>query len=86
VVLNRVGCADCEITLKKAEETIGMAAFWQVPNDTRSMLGSRNNGVPLLEFAPKSKLHQNIKDLGDALIGKKEAAPKKERRGFFSFR
>ncbi len=87
VVLNRVGCAETEITLAKAEETIGQPVFWQVPNDTRSVLGSRNAGVPLVEFAPRSKVHQSIVALGEALVGKKkDAAAKKERRSFFSFK
>jgi pilus assembly protein CpaE len=87
VVLNRVGAAETEISLKKAEETIGQPVFWQVPNDTRCMLGSRNAGVPLLEFAPKSKVNQSIIELAQALTGKHgQAAPKKERRGFFSFK
>jgi pilus assembly protein CpaE len=87
VLLNRVGAAETEISLKKAEETIGKPVFWQVPNDTRSMLGSRNAGVPLMEFAPKSKLHQNLQGLAQTLFGKNgQAEVKKERRGFFSFK
>ena len=38
VVLNRVGSDDGEISLQKAEETIGKPVFWQVPNDFKSML------------------------------------------------
>lgn len=37
IVLNRVG-SDGDISLKKAEETIGKQIFWQVPNDSRSMI------------------------------------------------
>jgi pilus assembly protein CpaE len=87
VILNRVGAEETEISLKKAEETIGQSVFWQVPNDSRAVLGSRNAGVPLLQFAPKSKIHQSISGLAGALIGKTAPAPaKKERRGFFSFK
>src|SRR5437899_498713 len=59
VVINRVGSEDGEISLKKAEETIGKPVFWQVPNDYKSMLGARNAGVPLIQHAPKSKIHQS---------------------------
>src|SRR5262249_44371101 len=45
VVINRVGSEECDISLKKAEETIGKAIFWQVPNDYKAMLGARNAGV-----------------------------------------
>jgi pilus assembly protein CpaE len=84
VVLNRVGSEDGEISLKKAEETIGKPVFWQIPNDFKSVLGSRNAGVPLLQFAPKSKVHQSIVGLAQALSGKNgQAPPKKERWSFF---
>jgi pilus assembly protein CpaE len=88
IVINRVGSEDCDITLKKAEETIGQPIYWQVPNDYRSMLGARNAGVPLLQHAPKSKLQSSLASLATALCGKAGADPqaKKEKRGFFSFR
>src|SRR5438874_3567133 len=87
VVLNRVG-SDADIGLKKAEETIGKPIFWQVPNDARSMIESRNAGVPLLQHAPRSKIQQSIAGLAQTLCGRAEAAPapaaKKSR--FFSFK
>jgi pilus assembly protein CpaE len=87
VVLNRVGAEDSDITIEKAQETIGKPIFWQVPNDFRSMLGARNAGVPLQMHAPKSKVNQSLIGLTNALCGKTPAeAPKKERRSFFSFR
>ena len=87
VVINRVGADDSDITLEKAQETIGKPIYWQVPNDFKAMLGARNAGVPLLMHAPKSRVHQSLVGLANALCGKTPAeAPKKERRGFFSFR
>ena len=87
IVVNRVGSEDGEITLKKAEETIGMPVYWQIPNDYKAMLGSRNEGVPLLTYAPKSKVQQSLQNLALALCGKApEESVKKERRGFFSFK
>ena len=65
VVLNRVGSDEGEISLEKAEETIGKPIFWQVPNDHKSMMGARNAGVPLLLHAPKSKIQQSIMELAD---------------------
>jgi len=85
VIVNRVGSEEeGEITLKKAEETIGQPIFWQVPNDFKSVLGARNAGVPLLRHAPRSKTNISLQGLTDALCGK--APAKKERRGFFSFK
>jgi len=87
VVLNRVG-SECDISLKKAEETIGKPIFWQVPNDPRAMIESRNTGVPLIQHAPKSKAQQSIAGMAYALCGKdpQAAPPRKEKRGFFSFK
>src|SRR5262249_21652551 len=54
IVFNRVGCDfyDGAISLSKAEETLGKPAFWQLPNDAKPMMGSRNAGIPLVQFAP----------------------------------
>ncbi len=86
VVMNRVGADDSDITLEKAQETIGKPIYWQVPNDFKAMLGARNSGVPLLTHAPKSKVHQSLVGLANALCGKSADPKKKERRSFFSFR
>jgi pilus assembly protein CpaE len=87
VVMNRVGADDSDIPMEKAQETIGKPIYWQVPNDTKAMLGARNSGVPLIQHAPKSRAHQSLVGLANALCGKTPAeAPKKERRSFFSFR
>ncbi|HEY1861563.1 MAG TPA: response regulator [Gemmataceae bacterium] len=88
VVLNRVG-SECDISLKKAEETIGKPIFWQIPNDPKAMIESRNAGVPLLQHAPKCKSQQSIAGLAQAIGGKQDApAPATRKaggwRGIFS--
>ena len=85
IILNRVG-SDGDISLKKAEETIGKPVFWQIPNDSRAMIEARNAGVPLLLHAPKSKVQQSIAGLVQALSGRNEEAdaPKKAGWGLFS--
>jgi pilus assembly protein CpaE len=89
IIINRVGSelTDASISIRKAEDTIGRPIFWEVPNDTKSMMASRNNGEPLIQFAPRSKLQQSFVGLIDALSNKKngQAAPKKEKKSFFSF-
>ena len=57
IVVNRVGLDTGQISLKKAQETIGREIFWQLPNDYRTMVEVRNNGVPLIEQAPKAADH-----------------------------
>jgi pilus assembly protein CpaE len=89
IVLNREGCDfhDGVIDFKKAEETIGKPIYWQIPNDSKAMMGSRNAGVPLVQFAPRSKVNQSIAQLGECLCGKNEQVEsKKKRTGFLSFR
>jgi pilus assembly protein CpaE len=67
IVVNRVGLECGQITLKKARDTIGRDIFWQLPNDYRTMVEVRNNGVPLIEHAPKAAITQSINALADAL-------------------
>ena len=85
VVCNRVGC-EGDISIQKAEETIGKPFFWQIPNDHRPMAESRNAGVPLIQHAPKSKAHLSIYGLANVLCGKDPLPEvKKKKSGFFSF-
>ncbi len=86
VVLNRVG-SDTDISLSKAEETIGKPIYWQVPNDAYAVTESRNAGVPLIQHAPKSKVQQSIASLANAVCGRvAPEASKDKKRSFFSFR
>jgi pilus assembly protein CpaE len=83
VVVNRFGQDGGQISLKKARDTIGRDVFWQIPNDYRVMVEVRNNGVPLLQHAPKAAITQSIGQLADALCGKKveeEVGDSKSRR------
>ena len=66
IIVNRVGL-DSQIGLKKAQETIGREIFWQLPNDFRTMVEVRNNGVPLIEQAPKAAITQAVIALAEAL-------------------
>lgn len=72
VVINRQGADSIEegISLKKAEEVIGKPIFWQVPNDTKSVIAARVAGQPLIKHAPKSRVQQSIQGLAQALYGK----------------
>jgi pilus assembly protein CpaE len=69
IVVNRVGLDSGQITFKKAQETIGRDIFWQLPNDYRTMVEVRNNGVPLAEQAPKAAITQSIVAMAEAIVG-----------------
>jgi pilus assembly protein CpaE len=89
IILNRVGCDfyDGIISLKKAEETIGKPVFWQVPNEPKAVMSSRNAGIPLIQHAPRSKVCQNLQELAQAICGgESQTDAKKKRTGFFSFK
>jgi pilus assembly protein CpaE len=80
VVVNRVG-SDTDISVKKAEETIGKSIYWQIPNDTKLLTEARNQGVPLVQHSPKSKVQMSIQGLANALTGKQQqSAPKEKAR------
>jgi pilus assembly protein CpaE len=76
IVCNRVGLDVGNISLKKAQDTIGREIFWQLPNDYRTMVEVRNNGVPLIEQAPKAAITQSIIGLAGALNGDNTAETK----------
>jgi pilus assembly protein CpaE len=88
IVVNRVGLEDCDISLNKALDAIGRSVFWQLPNDYAVMAGSRNNGVPLCQFAPRGRLTRSMQEMVQKLISPDdqnrpaEEAPKK-RGGLF---
>jgi pilus assembly protein CpaE len=86
IVVNRAGSDILEdgITIKKAEEVVGKPIFWQVPNDSKAMIGSRVAGQPLVKFAPKSRAQQSIQGLVQALTGKTPSVePAQKKRGWF---
>ncbi len=79
IIVNRAGLENGQITLKKARDTIGKEIFWQLPNDYRTMIEVRNNGMPLIEQAPKAAITQSIMALAEAIsTDQKVAAPEIE--------
>lgn len=91
VIVNRLGLQDTQISLNKALETIGRDIFHQIPNDYGTMVESRNNGVPLLTYAPKAKLTREVEKLAlavDSNSNVAEAGPEediKPKKRLFSF-
>ena len=69
VVVNRAGLDTGQISLKKAKETIGQEIFSLLPNDYRTMVEVRNNGVPLITQAPKAALTQAYFDMAESISG-----------------
>lgn len=91
IMVNRVGLDSGQISLKRAKETLGQEVFWQIPNDYGVMVQVRNNGVPLLQQAPKSAITASFRGLADRLNGKHteiptEKTPKKTWLSFLTSR
>lgn len=77
VVLNRVGAeiGGEEISASKAEQVVGRPISFQVPNDSRVLLAAWNEGIPLIQHAPKSKVHQSIAALAADLSKRPSRGP-----------
>ncbi len=74
IIVNRAGLQDGQISLKKAQETIGRKIEWQIPNDYRTMAEVRNNGVPLIDHAPNAGITQSVINLAATLSGEAPVA------------
>lgn len=87
VILNRMGIEDTQISMSKAKETIGREIFCQLPNDYQAMVESRNNGVPLIQQAPKARITKAIEAVAEVFNDEDGSvvAPKKPKKGLFSF-
>jgi pilus assembly protein CpaE len=69
IIVNRAGLESGQISLKKARETIGREVFAQIPNDYRTMVEVRNNGVPLIQHAPQAPITTAMVQLAERLSG-----------------
>jgi len=89
VVVNRLGLEDAQISLNKALDTIGREIHAEIPNDYATMVESRNNGVPLVDQAPKTKLTRSLTDLAASLqtpqTDETQGEEKKAKKGLFGF-
>jgi len=92
IVVNRQGLEDSQISQSKALETIGREISWVIPNDYPTMVEARNNGIPLMEQAPRAKITKAIEALalsvGNTAPSKadeEDKEKKKVKRGLFSF-
>ncbi|HMO12988.1 MAG TPA: AAA family ATPase [Pirellulaceae bacterium] len=91
IVVNRFGLENAEISLKKAEQHIGREIFAQIPNNYAVVSECRNNGVPLLQTAPKANITRSIQELAIRLVGGNheldvaEAPVKKDKKSLFGF-
>ena len=65
VVVNRSGFEAGQISLKKATETLNRDIFFQIPNDFRTMVDCRNNGVPLVIQSSRAAITNAFRRLAE---------------------
>ena len=65
VVVNRTGFEAGQISLRKAKETLNREIYFQIPNDFRTMVDGRNNGIPLVIQSPKAGITHAFRRLAD---------------------
>ncbi len=78
IVVNRAGLDSGQISLKKAKESLGREIFALLPNDYRTMVEVRNNGVPLIVQAPKAAITASIRELAQKISGEREVESTEE--------
>jgi pilus assembly protein CpaE len=68
VVVMRDGTGE-DVTVKHVRETLGVPVYWKTPSEYPSVVGSINNGRPVVSEAPRSKFAKNVRELSDMLLG-----------------
>jgi pilus assembly protein CpaE len=90
VVVNRTGLDKSHISSSKAEETIDREIFWRIPNNYAVISECRNNGIPLIQHAPKAAITLSIQELAEKLVAETSepvaaSEPKKDKKGWLKF-
>ncbi len=80
IVINRY-LKKSQVSLKDAEDAINRKIFWTIPNDYKTTMSAINQGKALPQFAAKSAVTKNLKELA-ATLALKEQKGKKRRWNF----
>ena len=78
VILNRY-VKKGMVTLETAKEGLGQKIAWVVPNDFSTTMSAINNGHPLSDTAPKSKIVKSFNSYVETLIPEN----RKKKKGWF---
>ena len=66
VVVMRDGTGE-DVTLKHAQEALGVPIYWRTPSDYSTVVSSINTGQPVVTAAPRSKIAKNLRELAGGL-------------------
>jgi pilus assembly protein CpaE len=66
IVVMRDGTGE-DVTLKHAQEALGLPIYWRTPSDYSTVVSSINSGQPVVTTAPRSKISKNLRELAGGL-------------------
>ena len=66
IVVMRDGTGE-DVTLKHAQEALGLPVYWRTPSDYPTVVSSINSGQPVVTAAPRSKIAKNLRELAGGL-------------------
>ena len=66
IVVMRDGTGE-DVTLKHAQEALGLPVYWRTPSDYPTVVSSINSGQPVVTAAPRSKIAKNLRELAAGL-------------------
>jgi len=81
-VLMREGTGE-DVTLKHAQEALGIPLYWKTPSDYGAVVAGINHGRPVVSASPRSKIAANLRQLSEALYKTRLAAAPEAKRGSF---
>jgi len=69
IVIMREGTGN-DVTIKHAQDTLGVPIHWRTPSDYHTVVSAINNGEPVVTASPRSKIGRNIRELAGTLFSK----------------
>jgi pilus assembly protein CpaE len=73
VVVMREGTG-ADVTLKHAQEAIGLPIHWRTPSDYYTVVSAINSGEPVVTASPRSKIARSLRELTATLHSRPGAA------------
>lgn len=67
IVVMRDGTGE-DVTLKHAQEALGLPIYWRTPSDYQTVVSSINSGQPVVTAAARSKIAKNLRELAGGLF------------------
>jgi pilus assembly protein CpaE len=73
LVVMREGTGE-DVTIKHANETLGLPIHWRTPSDYPTVVSAINSGEPVVTASPRSKISRNLRELAGGLFPRPGAA------------